>query len=118
MLFRSGRRALLAEKARGHRYTLVKLDVDGNKPAHNAYVFTTRKKQIGTVTSATWSPSAKASIALASVRAPHGQSGDELLVEIFYQIELKWHRTMARARVIDGVFYDPPRKRQTPPADY
>lgn len=114
----NGRRALLAEKARGHRYNLVKLDIDGNKPAHNAYVFSTNNKQIGTVTSATWSPSAKASIALASVKAPHGQTGDELLVEIFYQKELKWHRTMARARVIDGVFYDPPRKRQTPPADF
>ena len=114
----NGRKALLAEKRRGHRYNLVKLDIDGNKPAHNSYIFTTGKKLIGTVTSATWSPSAKASIALASVEAPHGQPGDEFLVEIYYQKELKWNRAMARARVKEGVFYDPPRKRLTPPADF
>lgn len=114
----NGRKALLAEKERGHRYNLVKLDIDGNKPAHNSYIFTTRKKLIGTVTSATWSPSAKASIALASVEVPHGQPGDEFLVEIYYQKELKWSRAMARARVMEGVFYDPPRKRLTPPADF
>lgn len=114
----NGRKALLAEKKAGHRYNLVKLDIDGNKPAHDSYVFTTGKKLIGTVTSATWSPSAKASVALASVEMPHGKPGEELLVEIYYQKELKWSRVMARARVVEGVFYDPPRKRLTPPADF
>ena len=114
----NGRKALLAEKKRGHRYNLVKLDIDGNKPAKDSFVFTTRKKFVGTVTSAMWSPSAKASIALASLEAPHGESGEEFLVEIYYQRELKWSRVMAKARVISGVFYDPPRKRLTPPADF
>ena len=63
-------------------------------------------------------PSAKASIALATLEVPHGAPGEELLVEIFYQRELKWNRVMARARVVTGVFYDPPRKRLTPPADF
>jgi aminomethyltransferase len=114
----NGRKALLAEKKRGHRYKLVKLDIDGNKPANDSFVFTTRKKFVGNVTSAMWSPSAKASIALASLQAPHGEPGDEFLVEIYYQKELKWSRVMAKARVISGVFYDPPRKRLTPPADF
>ena len=55
----NGRKALLAQKKNGHRYNLVKLDIDGNKPACDSYVFTKNKKQIGTVTSATWSPSAE-----------------------------------------------------------
>jgi len=114
----NGRRALLAQKKQGHRYNLVKLDIDGNKPACDSYVFTKNKKQIGTVTSATWSPSAKASIALASVEIPHGKPGEELLVEIYYQKELKWSRVMAKARVVKDVFYDPPRKRLTPPAKF
>jgi len=114
----NGRKALLAEKQRGHRYNLVKLDIDGNKPAHDSYVFTTKKKFIGTVSSAVWSPSAKASIALASVKAPHGTPGEEFLVEIYYQKELTWSKVLAKARVIKGVFYDPPRKRLTPPADF
>jgi len=114
----NGRKALLAQKNHGHRYNLVKLDIDGNKPARDSYVFTKNKKRVGTVTSATWSPSAKASIALASLEVPHGEPGEELLVEIYYQKELKWSRVMAGARVVTDVFYDPPRKRLTPPADY
>ena len=114
----NGRKALLAEKKSGHRYNLVKLDIEGNKPAHDSYVFTKNKKQVGTVTSAAWSPSAKASIALASLEAPYGEPGEELLVEIYYQKELKWSRVMANARVVTKVFYDPPRKRLTPPADF
>lgn len=114
----NGRKALLAQKKNGHRYNLVKLDIDGNKPACDSYVFTKNKKQIGTVTSAVWSPSAKASIALATLEAPHGEPGEEVLVEIYYQKELKWNRVMARARVVSEVFYDPPRKRLTPPADF
>jgi glycine cleavage system T protein (aminomethyltransferase) len=114
----NGRKALLAEQQCGHRYKLVKLDIDGNKPANDSFVYTTRKKFVGTVTSAIWSPSAKASIALASLQTPYGEPGEEFLVEIYYQKELKWSRVMARAHAVSGVFYDPPRKRLTPAADY
>jgi len=114
----NGRRALLEQKKHGHRYNLVRLDIDGNKPARDSYVFTTKNKKVGTVTSAHWSPSAKASIALATLETPHGEPGEELLVEIYYQKELKWSRIMAPARVVADVFYDPPRKRLTPPADF
>ena len=114
----NGRKALLAQKKHGHRFNLVKLDIEGNKPARDSYVFTKKNKQIGTVTSAIWSPSAKASIALATLQTPHGEPGEELMVEIYYQKELKWSRVMAKARVVTDVFYDPPRKRVTPPADF
>jgi aminomethyltransferase len=114
----NGRRALLAEQANGSRYRLVRLDIEGNKPARNAYVFDARSNNIGWVTSAMWSPSAKANIALATVDMPHGRVGEELLVEIYYQRELKWSREMARARVVKGPFWDPPRRRITPPADF
>ena len=114
----NGREALLKEKENGWRYNLVKLDIDGNKPAKQSFVFTKRGKYAGTVTSAMWSPSAKASIALASLEAPLGKPGEEFDVEIYYQRELKWSRVMAPARVVKDVFWDPPRKRQTPPADF
>jgi aminomethyltransferase len=115
----NGRRALLEERERGSRYRLVKLDIDGNKPATDAFVYRKgRSKAIGTVTSAMWSPSAKASIALASVETPHGLPGEELEVEIYYQRELEWRRVRQRARVVEKVFWDPPRRRQTPPADF
>jgi len=114
----NGRKALLAQKEHGHRFNFVKLDIEGNKPARDSYVFTEKNKKIGTVTSAIWSPSAKASIALATLEAPHGEPGEELMVEIYYQKELKWNRVMAKARVVTDVFYDPSRKRLTPPADF
>lgn len=115
----NGRQALLEEKENGSRYRLVKLDIDGNKPANDSYVYLKGKNKVaGTVTSAMWSPSAKASIALASLEMPHGKPGQELDVEIYYQRELKWSRVLARARVVEEVFWDPPRRRQTPPADF
>ena len=115
----NGRRALLEERERGSRYRLVKLDIDGNKPATDAFVYRKgRNRSIGAVTSAMWSPSAKASIALASVETPHGLPGEELEVEIYYQRELEWRRVRQRARVVEKVFWDPPRRRQTPPADF
>jgi len=113
----TGRRALWAEQQRGSRYRLVRLDVEGNKPAKDAYVYDPRRRNIGAVTSSMWSPAAKASIALASVRMPWGKSGEELFAEIFYQKELKWNRFMARCRVVDGAFYDPARRRLTPAPD-
>ena len=38
----TGRRALLAEQKRGPRRQLVGLDIEGNKPAHNALLYTER----------------------------------------------------------------------------
>jgi aminomethyltransferase len=113
----TGRRALLAERQRGSRHRLVRLDVEGNKPAKDAYVYDDQRRNIGVVTSALWSPAAKASIALASVAMPWGAAGDALYAEIYYQKELKWNRFMARCRVVEGAFYDPPRRRQTPAPD-
>jgi aminomethyltransferase len=45
---------------------------------------------------------------------PHGRPGDELWAEIYYMRELKWTRVMARAKVLEGPVFDPPRRRQTP----
>ena len=116
----NGRRALLAEKKHGSRYALVKLDIEDNKAANHSYIFADRgaRKNIGWVTSAMWSPSAKKNIALGTVQTPHGQVGEEMWVEIYYQRELKWSRKMARAVVVKDPFWDPPRRRQTPPANF
>lgn len=113
----TGRRALLAEQKRGSRYRLVKLDVEGNKPAKDSFIYDARRKLVGTVTSAMWSPAAKANIALASLQMPWGRPGEKLWAEIYYQKELKWGRIMSRCRVVEGAFYDPPRKKQTPAPD-
>lgn len=116
----NGRKALLREKEQGSRYALVRLDIEDNKAANHSYVFADKgaRNNIGWVTSAMWSPSAKKNIALATVSTPHGKVGEEVWVEIYYQRELKWSRKMARAEVVKDAFWDPPRRRQTPPADW
>jgi aminomethyltransferase len=118
--FFNGRRALLEEKRRGPRYRLVRLDIEGNKPARSSYIYDRQRNGnvIGTVTSAEWSPSAKANVALASLRMPWGRPNEELWAEIYYQRELHWSRVMARCRVVEGAFFDPPRRRLTPAADF
>jgi aminomethyltransferase len=114
----TGRRALIQEKEKGSRFNFVKLDIQGNKPAKDAYIYNSKNEVVGTVTSAMWSPTAKANIALASVQSPWGRPGDELYAEIYYQRELKWNRVKARATVVEGAFFDPDRRRATPAGDY
>jgi aminomethyltransferase len=117
----NGRRALAEEKRRGSTWRLVKLDIEGNKPAHHSYVYKSvnrRRKQIGFITSACWSPVCKKNIAIGTVNMPHGQAGDQLQVEIYYQREMHWSRVMAKATVVDKPFWDPPRRRATPPAPF
>jgi aminomethyltransferase len=113
----NGRSALLDERQKGSRYALARLDVADNKPAEHADVMDRRGRVVGWTTSACWSPSAKKNIALATVRTPHGKAGEELQVEIHYQRELAWRRKRAVATVVDGPFWDPPRRRATPPSD-
>ncbi len=114
----NGRKALLQEKEKGSRYRCVRLDVEGNKPANESFIYNAKKKIVGHVTSATWSPSAKKNIALASLDMPWGRPEDELYAEIYYNRELQWNRLMARCQVVEGAFFDPPRRRETPPLDY
>jgi aminomethyltransferase len=117
----NGRRALAEEKRRGSSWRLVKLDIEGNKPAHHSYIYDKsagRKKEIGFTTSATWSPVCKQNIAIGTVRTPHGKVGDTLFVEVYYQREMHWSRVMAEATVVDKPFWNPPRRRAMPPGPY
>jgi len=117
----NGRRALAEEKRNGSTWQLVKLDIEGNKPAHNSYIFAKEKGnkgEIGFITSAAWSPVCKQNIALGTVRAPHGKPGDTVWVEIYYQREMHWSRRMAKATVVDKPFWFPPRRGATPPGPH
>ena len=57
----NGRSALLKEKERGPKYTLTRLDIEGNKPAEQSYLYSNKRctREIGYVTSAMWSPAVK-----------------------------------------------------------
>jgi aminomethyltransferase len=116
----TGRRALLAEVARGPQWQLVGLDIEGTKPAHNALLYceASGRKEAGSVTSATWSPTCKRNLALAMVRAPYIATGTMLWADIYLNRELVWERRMVRARVVERPFFAPARRRATPPADF
>ncbi len=115
----NGRRALLAEQKTGPARRLVGLDIDGNKPAHNAllYTGTSCKTQIGAVTSALWSPTCKRNIALAMVDMPYFAMGRDLWAEIYLCRELLWERRVARATVVEKPFFTPERRKVTPAWD-
>ncbi|MBS0364732.1 MAG: aminomethyltransferase family protein [Proteobacteria bacterium] len=116
----TGRRALLAEQARGPRRQLVGLDIEGTKPAYQALLYTDRtgRRECGSVTSATWSPTCKRNLALAMVAAPYIAEGSIVWAEIYLNRELQWQRRMVRARVVPRPFFAPERRRATPPADF
>ena len=67
-------------------------------------------RQVGYVTSATWSPTLKKMIALASVEAEHAVVDRELRVEVTAEYE----RHTIRCDVAELPFFDPGRKRSTP----
>ena len=116
----TGRRSLLDEHAAGARRQLIGLDIAGNKPAHNALLYTDEsgKREIGSVTSAVWSPTCKRNIALAIVDAPHFQMGSTVWADIYLNRELVWERRMSRAQVVERPFFAPDRRRATPPAEF
>lgn len=113
----NGRRALLQEKKNGSRYRFVYLDVEGNKPAEHSFILK-GKKEIGTVTSAAWCPTAKSNVAFAQVEARYGEIGEQLIAEVYYQRELQWSRVLAKCTVIETPVFSPPRRRQTPAPDF
>lgn len=115
----NGRRALMAAVEGGPRYNLVKLDIDGFKPAGDALIYHRGKKEVGHVTSGIWSPTLKRNIALAELRAPFGAgNGGDLWAEIYVNQEGQWHKRMARATIVTGPFFSNPRARATPPGAF
>lgn len=114
----SGRRALWEEQQRGPKFLLTKLDIEGNKPAEGSFIYKNArcKNEIGYVTSAMWSPAAKANIALAMIRTEH--LNGSLWAEIYYEKELRHYSRAARCTIKDKPFWTPARARATPPPNY
>jgi glycine cleavage system T protein (aminomethyltransferase) len=114
----NGRSALLKEKQNGPEYILTKLDIEGNKPAEGSHLYSNKgcSKEIGYVTSAMWSPAAKANIALAMIKTDKLKG--EIWSEIYYEKELRHHSKVVRCTVKQKPFWAPARAKATPPPDY
>ena len=112
----NGRRALQQAK-NTPRSLLMKVDVEGFKPAKGALVYHKKKREVGHITSGIWSPTAKRNIALAQVKMPWaGKRPSDLWAEIYTLEEGKWETRMARLTAVNSPFFAPPRARATPPA--
>jgi len=124
-----GQRALRAEHARGPARRIVGLEIDWNEvekiydaaglaPAVAATASRVAVpvyrggRQVGKVTSTTWSPVLKRMIALATIDKPHYAEGTALQFEM--TVEAVRHRVAAK--VVKTPFFTPPRKTATPPA--
>lgn len=115
----NGKRALARLAMQAPARKLLAIEIERDKPAVNALVYHRKKREIGMVTSALWSPTVKRNIAYAWLDAPYGQRVlDDLWVEIYLQRELVWQRRMARCRVVEKPFFSHPRRAATPPAGY
>lgn len=114
----NGRSALLKESKHGSPYRLVKLEIDGNKPAEGSFIYDSRKglKDIGYVCSAMWSPVVKSNIALAMIETKHLEG--ELWAEINYTKELRHYSKMEPCHIRKTPFWTPERAKLTPPLDY
>ena len=113
----TGRRALLAERDKGSEWALVGLEVPGNISAEGALLYFNKKDEAGFITAAVWSPSVKRSVALAQVPARHAK-GHNLWVEIYALRELQYVKLMLPVTVVPRPFFNPARKRATPPARF
>ena len=113
----SGRAALLAQKESGNYRRLLKLDIEGNKPAEHSILYADKKcaTEIGYITSAMWSPVVKANIAYGLVDAKFFKG--PIWAEIYHQKELRWQRKVARCTRVTKAFWSPERARATPPPD-
>jgi aminomethyltransferase len=114
----NGRNALLEEKMNGSKWILARLDIEGNWPAEGSIMYDSEscKKVIGYVTSAMWSPAAKANIALAMIETKYLKG--ELWVEIYKIKDLRPYRRMAISTLRAKPFWTPARARATPPPDF
>jgi len=124
-----GRSALRDEAARGPRRRIVGLEVNwsdvetafervGLPPVAPATASRTAVPvlsgghQVGRATTTAWSPTLKQLIAIACVDAPHAAEGTRLR----FEVSIEGRRQFVGATVVRMPFFDPARKRATPPA--
>ncbi len=123
-----GQQALLAERERGPAWKLVGLEVDWAElealyasyglPPHlvpsasreAVPIYGASGRQVGQLTSRTWSPLLKKSIGLAQLRAGSTAVGTRVQVEHTVEFE----RRRVTATVVETPFFDPERKKHTP----
>jgi aminomethyltransferase len=113
----TGKAALLRQKQDGTKWSFVGLEVEGNIPAEGAILYYDRKREVGVITGACWSPVLKQNIALAQILTKFA-GGENVWAEIYALRELHYAKMMMRARAVERPFFNPARRRATPPGRF
>ena len=99
-----------------NKFVFVALEIDGKEPADGAIIYHNKDLEVGIITAATWSPTAKKSIALATLKLPYGQKiKSNLWVEIYALRELEYFKMMKKAFIVKAPFVKLSRRNLTPP---
>ena len=113
----TGKSALQRQRDKGTKWSFVGLEIDGNISAEGAILYHDRKHEIGVITGACWSPILKKNIAVAQILTKH-LAGVNIWTEIYALRELHYEKLMMVARVVDRPFFNPDRRRATPPGRF
>ena len=114
----TGRRALLDERDTGSsRWALVGLDIPGNVSAEGSLIYHNKQTEAGFITAAAWSPTTKRNLAIAQVQRKYSGGGN-LWVEIYALRELQYVKLMLPVPLAERPFFNPTRKRATPPGRF
>ena len=115
--FFNGKRAILKSKFEdSSAFKIYALEIDGKEPAEGSIIYYNKKDEVGTVTSAIWSPMTKKSIALAQLKLGSSKSEIEnLWVEIYSLKELQYHKLMKKVSIVKPPFINLARRFSCPP---
>ena len=118
--FFNGKKAIVnSKKENGTASKIYALEIDGKEPVEGSIIYYNKKEEVGTVTSAIWSPMAKKSIALAQLELGSTNSiMDNLWVEIYALKELQYYKLMKKVTVVKPPFINLARRSACPPVNY
>ena len=117
--FFNGKKAILNSKLEDSAaFKIYALEIDGKEPAEGSIIYYNKKDEVGSVTSAIWSPMAKKSIALAQLKLGSSNSKMEnLWVEIYSLKELQYHKLMKKVSIVKPPFISLARRSACPPSN-
>ena len=100
-------------------FKIYALEIDGKEPVEGSIIYYNKKDEVGTVTSAIWSPMTKKSIALAQLKlGPSKSNMENLWVEIYSLKELQYYKLMKKVSIVKPPFISLARRSACPPANY
>jgi len=118
--FFNGKKAIVNSKlADSSAFKIYALEIDGKEPVEGSIIYYNKKDEVGTVTSAIWSPMTKKSIALAQLKlCPSKSNMENLWVEIYSLKELQYYKLMKKVSIVKPPFISLARRSACPPANY